>query len=236
MIKQNNFLIQHASKWIDTSLPLRFQKRMLLKKLGFSLDPTLKQFNISEIKNNSFEKYISTLEYPFVIITSPFDENYLPAYYYVENKNTVTGRIDEGDSIKSLQEVIDEIKNYDIDIYIECAKPIWNENTVAGRILFNKKQKIIELERGVIPRFLGKNTENNNYFTIEISSLEDHPYTSEYKKELEVLIDNLKKNIDGIYILEEISSMPTLEFAILNNQVIYVDVDWPLQWKKKKYI
>ncbi len=150
------FLVNAGSKYgIGLNLPLRLQKRTLLRTLGFPGDPNLKACKSSETRKvKQLVKEYGELGYPFLIIVSEKPMRTLvPPLFVVNNQDNVQWRDGQGAKrIITTSEVLAIIERYPPTTWVEFAPSPWGEQTVAGRLIYTSmKNQILEMQQGNVP-------------------------------------------------------------------------------------
>lgn len=253
VVLDEEFLVRNAVNYnLDASLPLRLQKRQLLKFVGFPGNKDL-QSCLSCKKENIrvlFENY-SGMGFPFLIIVSEkFSHTIVPPLFIVRAKNDITWRDDKGIKREiSYNKMVKVISRFGLSTWLEFATFIWGEKTMAGRLAYiSPREQLIELQIGVIPRQLMDNKEFAvysgmlSYFDLKLQDYRDireNLQSMGYKKILvfnmvqEILKSFSQRYFDAFEKLAKISPLPTLEFGIKSDQTfISIDIDWPAQLKE----
>lgn len=245
-----DFLSHKATNFnMDSSLPLRLQKRKLLKSLGFPKDKSLKK--CSAVNKHAIEvmfKSYAELKFPFLIIVSEKPSSTtIPPLFVVKGLNKITWRNNKGEQKEiSYTEMLNAIKRFDFSTMLEFSSYIWGSETIAGRLLYiSSREQVIELQRGVLPSRLITLNEfplysgSIGYLELQISNYRATALSlgaMGYQKILNFhtikrAVEHLAGHFTAFEKLAKISPLPTLEFGILRNwRFIYVDVDWPSQW------
>ncbi len=238
---------------VDYELPLRLQKREILKKLGFPQNSKMKSCRVTykqEIHGLLTE--YSKKGYPFLIIVSEKPMlSLIPPLFIVQGKDLICWRNDKGvEKMISLSETLEEIYRFSSSTWIEFTRPLWGNKTIAGRLLYLSREKqILEIQEGIRPAQLMENKEYTAY-SGEIAWLEidQHQYSATvntlknlgYKfffplDKVKSLCEIFRAYSKGFERLLEISTLPTFEFAFTESRsLVSIDIDWPMQWIKKK--
>ena len=157
MIVMNEcFLANAGSKYgIDLSLPLRLQKRALLKALGFPGDPKLNGCRACEVNKvkQFFAEYCAE-GYPFLIIVSEKPMHTLvPPLFVVNGSDSVQWRDDQDTKQTiSADEALVAISQYPQTTWVEFTPRPWNERTIAGRLIYiSMDNQVLEIQQGTVP-------------------------------------------------------------------------------------
>lgn len=238
---------------LDSSLPLRLQKRQLLKLLGFPIDDNLTPCRASEgDRAKALFKEYSELVFPFLILVSekPSRTTIYPLFI-VRAQNDIVWRDDENKKRKiSYSEATQVIANYKLGTWLEFTGYIWGQDTLAGRILYvGPNEQIIEMQTGISPNqllWLGEDvfpvySGATSYFELSLDNYREAMVTLRSIGHKQFLpfstVQRVVKNFghyhfDGFEKLSRVAPMLTLEFGITKNQkLVCVDIDWPSQWK-----
>ena len=254
MIVMNEcFLANAGSKYgIDLSLPLRLQKRALLKALGFSGDPKLKGCRSCETgKVEQFFKEYGAQGYPFLIIVSEKPMRTLvPPLFVVSGSDSVQWRDDQGaKQVISADEALAVIGQYPQTTWVEFTPRPWNEHTIAGRLIYTSiENQVLEVQQGAVPAKLINDRQLPTYVG-ELSFLEGtrRGYLDDSRRLREAgylnicsfsVVRSICREMPPIASFEElrlISRLPTLEFAFTETgRLMAIDIDWPAQYIEKK--
>lgn len=254
MIVMNEcFLANAGSKYgIDLSLPLRLQKRALLKVLGFPGDPKLKGCQACEANKvkQFFDEYCAE-GYPFLIIVSEKPMHTLvPPLFVVNGSGGVQWRDDQGaKQIISADEAQAIIGQYPQTTWVEFTPHPWNEHTVAGRLIYTSMEnQVIEIQQGTVPAKLINDRQLPTYVG-ELSFLEvtRRGYLDDSRRLREAgylnicsfgVVRSICRAMPPMASFEElrlVSRLPTLEFAFTETgRLMAIDIDWPAQYVEKK--
>ena len=245
------FLVNAGSKHgIDSSLPLRLQKRELLKALGFPGDPKLKRCQsckTCEVKQ--LLKEYCAQGYPFLIIVSEKPMfTLVPPLFVVDGSNSVKWRDNRGiGKVLSANEALAVIKQFPQTTWVEFAPCPWNERTIAGRLIYaSMESQILEIQQGTVPSKLINNRQLPTY-SGELSffevSMRDYFKASRRLKDAGYLntcsfdtVRGICRKMPPMASFEElhlVSQLPTLEFTF-TGQLMAIDIDWPAQYIEKK--
>jgi len=254
MIVMNEcFLVNAGSKYgIDLSLPLRLQKRALLKALDFPGNPKLKGCRACEAdKVDQFLKEYSAEGYPFLIIVSEKPMNTLvPPLFVVNDSDNVEWRDDQGaKQVISTDKALAIIGQYPETTWVEFTPCLWNERTIAGRLIYTSMEnQVLEIQQGTVPAKLINNRQLPTYVG-ELSFLEvtrrGYLGDSRRLRQLGYLnicpfdtIRSICRAMPPMASFEElrlVSQLPTLEFAFTEtSRLMAIDIDWPAQYIEKK--
>jgi len=247
------FLANTGSRYgIDLSLPLRLQKRALLKALGFPDDPRLKGCRACEAdKVKRLFKEYSAEGYPFLIIVSEKPMRTLvPPLFVVSDSDSVEWRNDQGakQSI-STDKALAVIGQYPETTWVEFTPRPWNERTIAGRLIYTSMEnQVLEIQQGTVPAKLINDRQLPTYVG-ELSFLEvtRRSYLDDSRRLREVgylnicsfdTIRSICRAMPPMASFEElrlVSRLPTLEFAFTETGCLMaIDIDWPAQYIEKK--
>ncbi len=243
---KEDFLAESSKEiTVDKSLPLKLQKRELLKKLGFPVDSNV-VINLDESREEFVRIFISFNNAPpFIIgIHAMPTFSYITPFFLVKGEYDIEYQDPQGEKkrLNSLKEIINEIYSFTGKIWIEFVKSVWNRETIAGRLIYSSYlQQILEIQKGVSSKNIGNNREI--YFYTELSrfnlsvdlnnsivqqSIVNSGFT---KLEINNILSPLRTYKSKFEKLSRISSLPTLEFAYdKNGEIIVIDVDWPDQY------
>ena len=245
------FLANAGSKYgIDLNLPLRLQKRELLKALGFPGDPRLKRCRSCEISEveQLFKEYC-VQGYPFLIIVSEKPMSTLvPPLFVVDGSNSVQWRDDQGTKkVLSANDALAVIKQFPQTTWMEFAPCPWNERTVAGRLIYaSMESQVLEIQQGTVPSKLTNDRQLPTY-SGELSffevSMRDYLETSRRLRDAGYLnicsfdaVWSICRKMPPMASFEElrfVSQLPTLEFAF-TGRLMAIDIDWPAQYIERK--
>ncbi len=254
MIVMNEcFLANAGSKYgINMSLPLRLQKRALLRTLGFHGDPNLKACRSCESKRveQLFSEY-SARGYPFLIIISEKPMHTLvPPLFVVNASDSVQWR-DDQDAKRSISasEVLMIIGKYPETTWVEFAPRPWNDRTIAGRLIYTSMEnQVLEIQQGTVPAKLLNDRQLPTYVG-ELSFFEAtrRGYLDDSRRLREMghlnicsftTVKNICRAMPPMISFEElrfISRFPTLEFVFTETGwLMAIDIDWPAQYIEKK--
>lgn len=254
MIVMNEcFLANTGSKYgIDLNLPLRLQKRALLKALGFLGDPKLKGCRSSEANRvKQFFKEYCAEGYPFLIIVSEKPMHTLvPPLFIVNGSDSVQWRDDQGaKQVISTDKALAVIGQYPQTTWVEFTPRPWNEYTVAGRLMYTSMEnQVIEVQQGSVPAKLLNDRQLPAYVG-EISFVEVTKcgYLDDSRRLREAgylsicsfnVVRSICRAMPPMASFEElrlVSRLPTIEFAFIETgRLMAIDIDWPAQYVKKK--
>lgn len=247
------FLINAGSKYgIDLSLPLRLQKRALLRALGFPDNPKLKGCRSCETDKieNLFKEYCA-YGYPFLIIVSEKPmPTLVPPLFVVNNSRNVQWRDEQNErQVITKSETLSLIKRYPQNTWLEFTPNIWGKYTIAGRLIYiSMESQILEIQQGsILPKLI--NDRQLPTYVGELSFLEvkRRGYLDDSRRLWEAgylnicsfsVVQSICREMPSIDSFEElrwISQFPTLEFAFTETgQLIAIDIDWPGQYIEKK--
>jgi len=254
MIVMNEcFLANAGSKHgIDLSLPLRLQKRALLKALDFPGDPKAKRCRACEAnKVRQFFKEYCAEGYPFLIIVSEKPMYTLvPPLFVVSDSGSVEWRDDQGvKQVISTDEMLEVINKYPQTTWVEFTPRPWNKRTIAGRLIYTSMEnQVIEIQQGTVPAKLINDRQLPTYVG-ELSFMEvtRRGYLDDSRRlreahSLNICSFGVVRNIcramppmGGFEELRLVSRLPTLEFAFTETgRLMAIDIDWPAQYIEKK--
>jgi hypothetical protein len=249
VINEHFFKKGVAQKYgLDVGLPIRLQKKALLKTLGFTLDGRLQLVQASDL--GGVQRLLSNLAAtgaPFLILVDErFMRSHIPPLYFIRNKEDVVFRNHEG-SRKALtwEELELSLLRHAESTWLSFVPVLWHERSLAARLIYEgENRQVLEMQRGTSPSQL-LNDRSLACFAGEISHLDvDRLEYILVQQRLEALsfkvlpfgvvrtvCRSLSTLESGFESLTRIASMPTLEFAFQENgELIVVDVDWPSQW------
>lgn len=247
-----DFLSRSATEFnLDISLPIRLQKRQLLEFLNFSKNKELESCRANDYQkfNTLFKRYFQSATHFLIIVSEKTPRTIIPPLFIVKGKKNIMWRDDMGIKKEiSYSEMVKIVKKFEPSTWLEFAEYIWGPQTIAGRLLYiNKYEQVIEMQKGIIPSQL---VSRNNYpmysgrvccFNLQINDYQETCLilkSAGFQKIMDFylvkrIIDYLARNSIAFEQLFAISSMPTLEFGILEDRsFIFIDIDWPAQWKK----
>ena len=247
------FLSKAGSKYsIDTNLPLRLQKRALLKALGFPGDPNLKGCQSCEInKVEQLFKEYSTQGYPFLIIVSEKPmPSLVPPLFVVNDSHSVQWRDNQGAKrVITADEALSIIKAYPQNTWVEFAPLPWRESTIAGRLIYvAMDNQVLEIQQGTVPAKLINDRQLPTYVgELSFLDVERYRYLEDSRRLRAVgypsicsfgVVRNICREMPAMASFEElrfISQLPTLEFAFTGTgRLMAIDIDWPAQYIEKK--
>lgn len=248
-----SFLAKAGSKYgIDASLPLRLQKRALLKTLGFPGDPNLKACRSSDTKQvKQLLKEYCGRGYSFLIIVSEKPmPTLIPPLFVVNNPDNVQWRDDQGTKrIASTSEVLAILEKYSPTTWVEFAPIPWGEHTIAGRLIYaSMESQVLEIQQGTVPAKL-INDRQLPIYVGDLSFLEvsRRSYLEDNRRLRDVgylnicsfaTVRSICREMPPLGVFEElrlISQLPTLEFAFTQTGwLMAIDIDWPAQYIEKK--
>jgi len=254
MIVMNEcFLANAGSKYgIDMSLPLRWQKRALLKALGFPGNSKLKGCQSCETNKVAqlFKEY-GAQGYPFLIIVS--DKPMLtlvPPLFVVNDVNRVQWRDNLGTKrVITVSEALSIIKGYPQTTWVEFSPNPWGESTIAGRLIYvDLDNQVLEIQQGTVPAKLISNRQLPTYVgELSFLDVERHNYLEDSCRLRDVgytsicpfsVVRSICREMPAIASFEQlrlISRLPTLEFAFTGiGLLMAIDIDWPAQYIEKK--
>ncbi len=253
IVIDNGFLTSRVGKYdIGQDLPLRMQKRELLKALGFSGDPMLKRCMSCESDKvmKLFDEYCAE-GYPFLIVVSEKPVlTLIPPLFIVKDTDTIQWRNDQNQKkIISAAKTLSIIKKYSIHTWVEFCPNPWKEDTIAGRLIYSHgEHQILEMQEGTVPTkliddhqlltYMGKlsflDIEKNTYLD-DSRYLRESEYSRIYPLSQVRRICRGMPEIPSFEALSSISRLPTVEFAFTKaSGLLVVDVDWPAQYVNKK--
>lgn len=253
IVMDEYFLANAGSKYgIDLSLPLRLQKRALLKALGFPQNPKLQSCKSNDLEG-VFVLFVEHLAagFPFVIIVSEKPMlTLVPPLFVVSNSDSVQWRDDQGAKrVITASEVLRIIEGYPETTWLEFTPDIWGERTIAGRITYTHiENQTLEIQQGTIPSKLINDRQLPTYVG-ELSFLEKtkRGYLDDSRHLREVgylnicsfsVVRSICQAMPPMVSFEElrlVSRLPTLEFAFTETgQLMAIDIDWPAQYIEKK--
>lgn len=237
---------------INTNLPIRLQKRHLLKVLGFPQDVYFcaTQVNNSVETRNLLEQF-AALHRPFLILV---DEkpmtSHIPPMYFVRSTEDVMYRNHDGSKRRIVwKEMEDFVTRHDQSTWLSFVPVLWNEHSLAARLVYQGgRDQVLEMQRGTVPSAM-MDDRNLPCFVGEISCLDVGRFEYiQIRERLRALsyavlpfsvVKTVCKHISlyerGLDILASVASLPTLEFAFQEDVgIIVVDVDWPAQWVERR--
>lgn len=253
MIVMNEcFLANAGSKYgIDMNLPLRLQKRALLRALGFPGDPKLKGCQSCETNKvvQLFKEY-GAQGYPFLIIVSEKPMlTLVPPLFAVNDANSVQWRDNQGTKrVITASEALSIIKGYPQTTWVEFSLNPWGERTIAGRLIYIAvDNQVLEIQQGIVPAKLINDRQLPTYVgELSFLDVERHRYLEDSRRLRDVgylnicpfsMVRSICREMPAMASFEElrlISQLPTLEFAFGTGQLMAIDIDWPAQYIEKK--
>jgi len=253
MIVMNEcFLANAGSNYgIDLGLPLRLQKRALLKVLGFPGNPKIElcpSFDAVKVAD-LFEKYCFEAGRFLIIVSEKPMPSLTPPLFVVIDRQNVEWRDSQGiKKIIAANEVFEIVKNYQPNTWLEFSPYIFGERTIVGRLMFEDfDRQVLEIQQGTflpklmndrsLPTFMGEASLldiGKSGYLADIRKLHDLGYAN-------ILPYSMVRNIlyqmpplDSFEKLHEIARFPTIEFAIPEgSQLFTLKIDWPSQWVMK---
>jgi len=252
MIAMNEcFLANVGSKYgINPNLPLRLQKRDLLKVLKFPGDPKLKRCRACETSRveQLFKEYC-TQGYPFLIIVSEKPMfTLVPPLFVVDGFNSVQWRDDQGvKKVLSTKDALAVIKHFPQATWVEFTPRPWNERTIAGRLIYTSMEtQVLEIQQGTVPSKLINDRQLLTYsgeLNFFEASMRDYLEASRRLRDAGYfnicsfdVVRSICREMPPMTMFEElrfISQLPTLEFAF-TGRLMAIDIDWPAQYIEKK--
>ena len=247
------FLANAGSKYgIDPNLPLRLQKRVLLKALDFPGDPKLKGCRSCETdKVKQFFKEYCDQKYPFLIIVSEKPMlTLVPPLFVVSDLNSVQWRNNQGSKrIVTASEALATIGKYSHGTWVEFAPNPWGERTIAGRLIYTSiENQVLEVQQGSVPAKLINDRQLPTYAgELSFLEVERRGYLEDSRRLRNAgypnicsfsVIRSICREMPPMTSFEElrlISQLPTLEFVFTEtSRLIAIDIDWPAQYIEKK--
>lgn len=253
MIVMNEcFLANAGSKYgIDASLPLRLQKRALLKALGFPGNPKIELCLSCEASKVEylFEKCSVQMHRFLIIVSEKPMSSLVPPLFVVNNPQNVEWRDSHGiKRIITASEVFSIFKDYKPNTWLEFSPYIFGEKTTVGRLMFQDcDHQILEVQQGTflpklmdnreLPTYMGEvsflDIRRSGYLT-DIRKLQDIGYSNVLPFATVRGILYQMPPLDNFERLCKIARFPTVEFAIPEDgQLFALKVDWPSQWVQK---
>lgn len=239
---------------VDFSLPIRLQKRELLKSLGFPVGNSLISCLVSneELLSGLLDLYMKKEDFPFLVLVSEKKllSRVFPLFVVYSREQVLFRDHREKKSLLTYEEMLGIINGFDPDTWIELVDYVWGSDVIAGRLLYiDQGNQVVEIQRGVIPSQMfyeiGDNTlifsGSFHYFDLSSAdylisrrSLQAAGYHNIFSyNSVQSVVSRLGEYIEGFSELADIASMPTLEFATgPNHMFVCIDIDWPSQWKK----
>lgn len=236
---------------IDPHIPLRLQKRELLKCLGFTNAPA--DFGLcrctERVKvSRSFAK-ASKNGYPFfVVVSEKWTSSIIPPLFIVRGIGDILYRNTAGiEHVINEQEMFNEITSFGEGTWLEFVRKLWGEETFAGRLLYhNTEMQTLELQKGVRPAqipdarnkqtFIGTTSLfmcSSEWYETTIGELSARHFSHFVEYEVvSSILRMLKRLSDSFEQLCAIGPMPTLEFAYVEGRILAIDIDWPTQWEE----
>ena len=239
---------------IESTLPLRLQKRILLESIGFPIDSQLRPFRVTqrELIQTCLSEFLDRHE-PFLIIVSekPLRTVCTPLFV-VKSNNDILYRSRNNESRKvSAQAILKQVSTFSKKSWVEFAKILWRQDTIAGRLIYeNREKQLLEIKEGVVPEEIGNHKDlpyflsnlngflRGDSFTFDRIKLREAGFRIGFPREsVERLCSDLAQFSDAFEILKHIASSPTLEFAYVHHQrLIAIDIDWPTQWVRAQVV
>lgn len=245
IIYDENYLVRRYAL-VDANLPLRLQKKQLLRELGFPVDSkaTVSSTNLALV-----EKHLNhfMMDRPFLIVTSMRPHQIATTLFSIESSGRIQMR--EQEKWYDLKEntLVDELISLPKGTWLEFVKPLWSGNVLAGRMVFVSFEKqLLELQRGVRPVEIGLHAGNSDYLFLTLNYFDfcrpadwvDRLETNRKinisgirRGELEMILGVLGHFTDSFLTLARIGRYPTLEFGYSHpNCLTVVDIDWADQY------
>lgn len=243
----------YSCEGINVELPLRLQKRQLLKNFGFEIDTNLQACPARNKKtvNKLYEDFLKNNSTFHILVSARKMKTCIPPLFTVNPGSFIEWRDDYGRVRKINKNKMNEILDrYSEDTWVEFAANIWSEDVFAGRLLYNNAfEQDIEIQKGVKPSEMVNNRKIPTYFSkLNGFNLFEHDYLCKCKmieglgyyniaslKLVNDICNILKKHKWSFRSLYNIANKPTLEFAYneKTNRLTAIDIDWPKQWKNQ---
>lgn len=229
---------------VDKDLPFKLQKRALLGNLGFPLDDS-RLIHLRDLEHSQISKLITARHGTTTLLLGihlrPMPTIYTP--HFLVDGDQATYRDEFGNTqIITVDELFGKMGQFPPQTWIEITELLWGATTVAGRLIyFSHRDQLIELQKGVMPKNIGKDREKFPYFIAELLLFEP-PDRIQYghllrqsgfkRTEIESIVDSLARRIQEFEVLKRISDSPTLEFAYTAEKgLVVVDIDWAKQYR-----
>lgn len=252
-ITNQNFLSSKVDMEFIEGLPFRLQKRVILEKVGLPLDHERKPFKINDGEEvlKEFDQDVSKKK-PFLIVISENPiKSVVPPLCWVKSGSDITWR-DGSDQTSKINRkgLAKRLKELGPESWVEFADELWGENTIAGKLVYiSENKQRLELQKNTTPAGILRSKDSAT-FSIETKLDADFPMSiSDYKEaklslqksgfdniltldEVRSVFESISNYLRGVSMLNDISPMPTLEFAFTNShKIIFIDVDWPDEYK-----
>lgn len=249
---RDDFLVRWCGIFgIDPQKPLRLQKRELLNAVGFTNAPV--SFGLcrcsEQAKVSRCFFRASKSGYPFFIVVSEKQtSSIVPPLFTVRGRNDILYRNAKGgEEAINEQQMFGLIATLGKTTWLEYVKNLWRKDTLAGRLLYyNEGMQTLELQQGVKPAHIPDARMNRTFIgTTSFFGCSEAWYKeaiielqrSHFENFVEfdvvwTLLRKLKKQSVGFEQLREVGSMPTLEFAYIDESILAIDIDWPTQWQE----
>lgn len=253
VIQDEDFLVRNGNRFnLNASLPLRLQKRQLLKSLELPGNDVLIPCLASDkSKTRTLFKKYSAKGFPFLILVSEKpSRTSVPPLFLVNAKDEIIWRDDNNQRAPvSYLDALRLISCYKPTTWLEFSNYIWGMDTIAGRIAFiSSVEQILELQLGIIPsQLLLRDDRNLPVYSglLDEFKLQMYDYKENVAKLKNIgyqnvisfatvcsVAKNLSRYFNSFQELAKVSLLPTLEFGIVKGQLICIDIDWPSQWKE----
>ncbi|RJO60273.1 hypothetical protein C4544_05420 [candidate division WS5 bacterium] len=237
---------------VNTDLPVRLQKRHLLKALGFPQDVyfrTTQVNNPAEIKI-LLERFVALQRAFLILVDEKPMVSHISPMYFVRSTDDVMYRNHDG----SRQQIVwKEMNNFaarhDQSTWLSFVPVPWNEHSLAARLVYQGKQdQVLEMQRGTLPSammtdhslpcFVGKisclDVGRFEYLLIQ-GRMRALSYAVLPYGMVRTVCNHISLYKRGLDVLASIASLPTLEFAFQEDVgIIFIDVDWPAQWVERR--
>lgn len=237
---------------IDSSLPIRLQKRQLLRILGFPTSGEIRkcQAGDKEEVERLFRQFMVGHQVPFNIVISEKEMmSWIPPLCEVRTLQDIKWRDRDG-SYRTLRqdEVLEELANLTDETWLEFVPNLWGGRNMAGRLIYiDSERQCLEIQESVKPaQLICKGSPlfsgDLSFFDIRTRDYADRAkelheigYTSVASLyRLRAVIDQLFPHRESFEKLRALGELPTYEFAYLvSGQIISIDIDWPNQWLEK---
>ncbi|MFA6198240.1 MAG: hypothetical protein WC734_03765 [Patescibacteria group bacterium] len=247
---KDDFLVSHSREFgIDLALPIRLQKRALMRGLGLPSDGEPCAVSVSDQDQVSriYHDHLAHGEAFLVIVSEKPMLTAVPPLFQIQSDHTVEWRDDQGrkriiDQGRALQEIL----KLRPATWVEFTPVIWGPESIAGHVLYlDGDRQVLEMQRGVLPnkilfdRQLPAYTGELQQFTLDYSDYIEASYRLRevgYANILPATVirsicHTLQSHSYAFAQLARIAPMPTWEFALLpDGRLVSVDIDWPSQW------
>jgi hypothetical protein len=254
IIMDDEFLARLGGEFnVDTTLPLRLQKRALLDSLGFASNPDLRTSRANDAAEvqRLYEMYRKIGRTFLIIVSEKPMRTVTPPLFIVRRDDDVLWRDDAGVRRElNASQTLAVIGQYPDSTWVEFSPLLWGEHALAGRLIYESPSfQLLEAQRGAVPAQLVNDRTLSTYVgALSFFDVDTTQYLMDCRRLRSKGFVRLcsKREIRRIggampaptvfEALRRFSRYPTLEFAYVNGRVLPIDIDWPAQYIRKERI